>query len=140
MAQMTAPVNALACQRWSIVTELAWMVRFHLITRDFRRLICGLVCGNGVVTGSEECDRGLGCNNVTCKCMPGYQPYVNKQDCQPIPPQFIPSVGPSLDCLNIIDSNSMMLYFSFVNNNGFDLNIPYGLMNNFVPNNLAVSC
>ncbi len=109
-----------------------------LFTKNLRISIL-VVCGNGIVTGSEECDSGAGCNATTCKCMAGYQPYVNRQECQRIPSEFIPSVGPSLDCLNIIDTNYMVLYFSFVNNNGFDLTIPFGDLNNFIPTDLGVS-
>lgn len=97
------------------------------------------MCGNGIITINEDCDGGAGCNMTTCKCEPGYQPYIVSQECRRIPAAFVPSVGPSLDCLNIIDNSSMILYFSFVNNDGFDLTIPFGDLNKFIPTDLAVS-
>jgi hypothetical protein len=97
------------------------------------------VCGNGVITGAEECESGIGCNTTTCKCEAGYQPYIIRQQCRRVPADFIPSVGPSLDCLNIIDDSYMKLFFSFVNNNGFDQTILFGELNKFVPTNFAVS-
>ncbi len=32
------------------------------------------ICGNGIIDGAEECDRGSGCNTTTCKCVTGFKP------------------------------------------------------------------
>jgi hypothetical protein len=98
-----------------------------------------VVCGNGIVTGSEDCEGGPGCNITTCKCQPGYQPFAIRQQCRLNPVEFVPNIIPSLDCLDIIDNDSMTLYFSFISNHEFDLTISLGDMNKFIPSNLAVS-
>ncbi len=139
MDLMTAPINARACMEWNFATADVSMVRNNFFLRATVPLIFALVCGNGIITINEDCDGGAGCNMTTCKCEPGYQPYIVSQECRRIPSAFVPSVGPSLDCLNIIDYSSMILYFSFVNNDGFDLTIPFGDLNKFIPTDLAVS-
>ncbi len=99
-----------------------------------------LVCGNGIVTGNEDCDGTTGCDPVTCKCQAGYQPYVVQQQCRLVPVDFVPKVGPSLDCLIINSANNTLdLFFSFVSSDSFDQTIPFGTMNDFSPAELAVS-
>jgi hypothetical protein len=104
---------------------------------EYRDGKCFDVCGNGIVTGSEDCEGGPGCNMTACKCQPGYQPFVIRQQCRTNPVEFVPNISPSLDCLDIIDNDSMTLYFSFVSNHEFDLTISLGDMNKFITSNLA---
>lgn len=96
-------------------------------------------CGNFIVTGNEDCDDGTdSCNPDSCKCQPGYLPSVLDKKCIPVPADYVPKVGPSLDCLKI-DGDLVQLFFSFVSTDPFDQRIEFGKMNYFIPDEFAVS-
>eukprot|EP00727_Mastigamoeba_balamuthi_P014593 m51a1_g9759 hypothetical protein (799) ;mRNA; r:1616317-1619273 len=44
-----------------------------------RRQGCVEVCGDSIVVGDEQCDKGLFCNASTCQCVPGHYPYAARQ-------------------------------------------------------------
>jgi hypothetical protein len=103
-----------------------------------RNGLCADSCGNGIVTGDEDCDGSEGCDPITCKCQAGYLPDVLQKQCRAAPVDFVPKVGPSLDCLTST-TDTLQLFFSFVSTDQFDQTIEYGVMNNFVPSNIATN-
>jgi hypothetical protein len=128
---------------WLLVTALAKIVRFCRFLSEAILInpIFPLECGNGVATVNEDCDGTEGCDPVTCKCQSGYQPRVIQKRCTLAAVSFVPSVGPSLDCLTFAEGEvtSLNLFFSFMSNDPFDQIIEYGPINSFSPSDLAVS-
>ncbi len=104
----------------------------------FRTNFCA-VCGDGIVTGTEQCDGGSFCTDK-CKCVDGYKPTSSVSvSCEMIPSEFVPRVNPSLDCLDVLDNSTVKLYLSYDNLDGFEQTIPYGKYNSFIPSNFGVS-
>jgi len=66
---------------------------------------CTQTCGNGVLNGDEQCDKGFGCDNSTCTCSTGFEVTdPRSKDCRVqttfIPTKYPPLVDPhALNCV-----------------------------------------